>query len=127
MARQSPHPERAVRRASGLRPVGALLLLLQLSAAVALPIADATLRSAAAGAGPHFESVASGDCAPHHDDLFCQLCRAINLAADTTVDTGLPRLDAAVLCVPVPDSGRPDVSGLQLTGPLGPRAPPIRA
>jgi hypothetical protein len=117
-----PAPGRQPRRFGAL-----LILLLQLSAAATLPVADGRLRNGPAGAGLHLESPADADCNPGHDHLFCQLCRAISLAAHVAAATVPERLDGRVVPLVRPGGHLDAPPGFHLSGPLGPRAPPSLA
>jgi hypothetical protein len=104
--------------------VSALLLVLQLAAAVAVPLADAVLEATVRNGPAHLEAQNGAPCPPGHDHLFCQFCRfttprlvpavRVESAPGGDVQPRPVRLDILLGCnAPV------------AAGPIGPRAPPI--
>jgi hypothetical protein len=107
------------------RGAGAVGLLLQLVASVALPAADAALDADNAALPVHVESPHSENCPATHDHLFCQVVRS--LAAVSAGGGAAPVLG---LAPPVLDGLSP-LDRLDaplrptLRGPTAPRPPPF--
>lgn len=114
------------RTIGGARKAGLFALaVLQLFAAAFAPAADAVLEASAASVGVHVESGDATDCPRTHDHVYCQLCRALTLAAasGTAPDRGVSQCTAVV---PAPASAESRLGpGLLLPGSLGARAPPL--
>ncbi len=101
----------------------ALLALVQMFVAAAVPLADARLGAEEPRAA-HVESESSAACAIQHDHLYCQLCRVADVAAP---EPGRDRV--GVPCAPLrPTVDRWTASTHAPGGPdlhlAGPRAPP---
>jgi hypothetical protein len=106
------------------RFLAAALLLLQLSVAGFVPLADAALEAAASDGSAHIESQDGEPCPPGHDHDVCEFCRvaghdlvyasALNVAAAPTAWTPSR----------APTTPR-SVRTARLGGPFGPRAPPL--
>lgn len=95
--------------------------LAQLSAAVLLPALDAHLEAESFHAPLHVDTQ-DADCAPAHDDVFCQILRSLAHGTPTVV-VETDRLDAPLVAyVSTPTSFTRARSALP--GGVGPRAPP---
>ncbi len=96
--------------------------ILQSSALVAIPAADALLDARGLGTAVHLDGEGGGHCDPGHSHLHCQLVRALSL--------GVVRSDVHPLLRPVTDLGavpasrNASASSPVLSGGRGPRAPP---
>lgn len=86
-------------------------------------MADALLESRGVTESVHVEN-SETDCAPHHDDRYCQIIRSLSgqrgAAAAAFVLRSGPEVEAEL-------SARPSdfVPGLRSVGSIGPRAPPV--
>lgn len=113
-----------VQRTHGARRLAwGLLALIQFVTLVSVPLADAALESRSERVA-HVESESGSACSLHHDHLFCQLCRVLEVRAHT-VEARLAPLDRGPTC----SDASPGVEGVRLVlhepfSPLGPRAPP---
>lgn len=99
------------------------LLIAQLGASAALPVADAILESRGMAESVHIETTDT-ECATHHDDRYCQAIRSLSGQRRTTQITG--PAPAHNISVPSPVV-RPTllVQRIGLLGIVGPRAPPL--
>jgi hypothetical protein len=101
-----------------------LLAAFHVGVAATVPIADAMLELASTGEPTHIESAREVSCGDGHEHVFCQLCRTVGLGA---VPRESARLDHAVGLATYCAAWSEDRVGerLPLSGPIGPRAPPL--
>ncbi|MGB1656052.1 MAG: hypothetical protein ACPHO4_01795 [Longimicrobiales bacterium] len=99
------------------------LLLAQLGASAALPVADALLESRGVAESVHVENTET-DCATHHDDRYCQVIRSLSGQRRAS---GVAAPSQALAAVDTAPPVRSPISGRRagLLGPIGPRAPPL--
>lgn len=106
-----------------IRGTALLVLLLQIIAQGALPLADAALESRDPALGVHMESQSQDGCASRHDHAACGICRALQTAASPS------RGDARLAYAAALHSAAPteDTRDLLATprDPSQPRAPPL--
>jgi hypothetical protein len=118
MVRTREPSRHAVRR--WLRPPAGLVLALQLTAAIATPVAHALL-----GAGnpvAHVEAQGNESCPAAHHHVACQICRTITAPAASAAAPRIPLRDSPVHAqAPVAPA---QFAPVRPTG-LGPRGPPL--
>ena len=99
------------------------LLIAQLGASAALPVADALLESRGVAESVHVENT-EADCATHHDDRYCQVIRSLS---GQRRGPAVPAPAYANTEVEAAPAVRPSfvAQPTGLLGPVGPRAPPL--
>lgn len=112
-----------VRRRHGTLGVKTLMVTLaQLSTAALLPVVDAHLEATSFDAPLHMDAQ-DADCAPTHDDVFCQVLRSL---AHGTPTAGVSTigLEGPFVEPSVPGASHAVVRTVR-PGGLGSRAPPV--
>lgn len=110
------------RNRRGLSARTLVVTLAQLSAALLLPVLDGHLEAEAFHAPLHIDTQDS-DCAPAHDELFCQVLRSLGHGSPTPeVTAGRSAATLFEVATVPPSSARPRFTRV---GGSGPRAPPV--
>lgn len=105
------------------RATGSILLALCAVVSAVLPVADAYAEDAAIAAYSHVEERESQTCLPAHDELACQLCRALRLASAPPASGPSPLVLVVASHAPAAFATR--AAPRSVAGGASPRAPPV--
>lgn len=106
-----------------IRLTALCVLLLQVIAQGALPLADAATETRGGAPGAHVESQSQEGCASGHDHSACVICRSLQaVASPSRGDGGLVLAAALSAASPADDARSPRATP---HGPTQPRAPPL--